>query len=113
MMPSLEKKQGDLPPAGGRCYGAGLEFDYEGERLDPAIAYYEDRGARSKRRFYVVTATQLVASMPVTALAAWPAERLPRPLLAVVSAAAALAAGLVGLFGWQQQWIPIAPPARP
>jgi hypothetical protein len=46
-----------------------------------------------------VTATQLVASTPVTALAAWPAELVPRPVLAVVSAAAALAAGLVGLFG--------------
>ncbi len=82
-----------------------MEFDYERERLDPAIEYYDARSVRSKRLFYLVTATQLVASTLVTALAAWPTELVPRPALAVVSAVAALAAGLIGLFGWQQQWL--------
>jgi hypothetical protein len=85
--------------------GAGMEFDYESERLDPAIAYYETRSARSKRCFYLLQGTQLVAATLVTALAAWPAESVPRPVLAMVSAGAALAAGFVALFGWQQQWI--------
>jgi hypothetical protein len=85
--------------------GAGMEFDYERERLDPAIAFYEARSARSKRWFYVLQGTQLVAATLVTARAAWPGEVVPRPVLALVGAAAALAAGFVGLFGWQQQWI--------
>ncbi len=55
--------------------GAGMEFDYERERLDPAIAFYEARSARSKRWFYVLQGTQLVAATLVTALAAWPGER--------------------------------------
>jgi len=82
-----------------------MEFDYEAERLDPAIAWYEARSARSKRWFYFLQGMQLVASTLVTALAAWSAEVVPRPVLASVSAAAALAAGMLGLFGWQQLWI--------
>jgi hypothetical protein len=85
--------------------GATMEFDYESERLDPSIAWYERRSGVSRRWFYAMQATQLVASTLVTALAAWPAELVPRPLLAAVSAAAALAAGCIGLFGWQQHWI--------
>jgi Protein of unknown function (DUF4231) len=85
--------------------GAGMEFDYESERLDPAIVYYEARSARAKQWFYLLQGTQLVAATLVTALAAWPAEAVPRPVLAMMSAGAALAAGFVALFGWQQQWI--------
>jgi len=80
------------------------EFDYESERLDPSIAYYEARSARAKRWFHGLTILQLLASTLVTAMAAWPAEVVPRPVLAVTSAVAALAAGILGLFGWQQQW---------
>src|SRR4030095_2804830 len=54
--------------------------------LDLAIAYYETRSARSKRCFYLLQGTQLVAATLVTALAAWPAESVPRPVLAMVSA---------------------------
>ena len=82
-----------------------MEFDYESERLDPSITWYDRRAGVSRRWFYLMQAIQLVASTLVTALAAWSAEAVPRPLLAAVSAVAALAAGCVGLFGWQQHWL--------
>jgi len=82
-----------------------MGFDYESERLDPAIAYYEGRSATAKRWFYTLQGSQLVASTAVTALAAWPAEAVPRAALAALSAVATLAAGFVALGGWQQLWI--------
>ncbi len=94
-----------MPRSARACYGARMEFDYEAERLDPAIAWYEARSARSKHWFYFLQGVQLVTSTLVTVLAAWSAEAVPRPVLAAVSAVAALAAGLLALFGWQQQWI--------
>ena len=81
-----------------------MDFDYERERLDAQVAYYEAKSLRAKRSFYGLTAVQLIVSTLVTALAAWPEATVPRPVLALLSAAAALAAGFLGLLGAQQQW---------
>jgi hypothetical protein len=79
-----------------------MEYDYERERLDPAIAYYEGRSGAAKRRFYALQGLQLVAATLITVLAALDA---PRPIVVSLGAAATLAAGFLALGNWQQLWV--------
>jgi Protein of unknown function (DUF4231) len=79
-----------------------MEFDYESERLDPAIAYYGRRSVAAKRRFYALQGLQLVAATLITVLAALDA---PKPIVVFLGAAATLAAGLLALGNWQQLWL--------
>src|SRR5262245_18017396 len=82
--------------------GGGMEFDYESECLDPAIAYYARRSVAAKRRFYVLQGLQLIAATLITVLAALDA---PKPIVVFLGAAATLAAGFLALGNWQQLWI--------